>query len=193
LVIFSRSERKFSFSIRTYRKVADRGSECLKISRLFSLIISILAIQYFLNYSKSQITNELVFEGQVLKAVADHPFLIDSLKGFFTDNLRSQVVLSDSGTNDLIIEIPTVEFKRLGKNSFERSLETILNFQDSTEHSFMFMHRDTLDGKSLTAVRKSRYPELQGRNPRFASKYLGPAVLIGTAIAGIISLFYLRS
>lgn len=118
---------------------------------------------------------------------------IDSLKGFLTENLEAKIKVDSAADCDLIIETPSLSFVSIGKKRFVRKLETIINFQDSTEHGLILSYNDTLDAKALSKVRKSKYPELRGENPRVVGKYLGPALLIGTAIAGIILLFYLRS
>lgn len=118
---------------------------------------------------------------------------IDSLQGFATENLRQQIVLTAGAPTNLLIDAPRIEFEKIGKGSYQRTVEATLNFQDSTEHGFQMIARDTLSRNHLAMVRKSRESALRGEDPRWTRKYLAPAVLIGTGIAGIISLFYLRS
>lgn len=171
----------------------DNGSESLKLKRIYSLIISSLfffAIPFFLN---AQITNELAFERLVMLAGEEKEYLVDSLTGFTTPNLVAHFSRPSAAGVGLMIESPAVTFTRMGRDSFRRVIEVVITFQDSLEHSFSLVYSDTLSRKSLKQVRNTRYPELKGSNPLPTSKYLAPALLIGTAIAGIISLFYLRS
>jgi hypothetical protein len=193
LADLSEMEERSSFLIPLHQSIGDRASKRLKISRLYALIFSTLLMMFLGISSKSQISNELVFEQLILESASSHAHPVDSIQGFFTDGLLAKITRTPGADKDLIVETPSVDFKRLGKKRYERSLAIIVNYQDSTEHSYSLNHKDTLDAKALKEVRKTSYPELRGKNPRFASKYLGPALLIGTAIVGIISLFYLRS
>jgi hypothetical protein len=186
-------EKRSPHLIPIHQPIGDRASKRLKMGRFCTLIFSTLTIQFSCSFSKAQISNELVFERLVTHSVIAQGHPIDSVKGFVTDVLNAQILRTPSAAKDLIIEPPTVEFTRLGKGMWERSVATIVNYQDSMEHSYSLAFKDTLTAKEIKVVRKTRYPELRGKNPRFTSKYLGPALLIGTAIAGIISLFYLRS
>jgi len=172
---------------------SDRASKSLKMSHFLLLIINVLTYSFGSSFSKAQITNQLEFETLVTNAVRKNGQPIDSILGFYASQLLASVSHGQKGGQDLIVEIPIVNFQRVSKGMYERRLEVVINFRDSTEQSLQLIFQDTLVGNKLSAVRKSRYPELRGQSPRPAAKYIGPALLIGTAIAGIILLFYLRS
>ncbi len=179
--------------MQSYQRCADRALNRLKMRRFFLLIFSTLALLFFGEVCKAQVTNQLVFERLVLQSLAASGRSIDSLKGFVTKEMEDKIVQHVTDGCDLQVEAPTIVFSRVGKRSFARSLETVLTYQDSIEVGAQVLYRDTLDVRLLSKVRKSPYPELRGQSPRPVAKYLAPALLIGTGIAGIILLFYLRS
>jgi hypothetical protein len=186
-------EKRFPFLIGSYQTLVDLAPKSLKIGRFYLLIINVLAIIFCVSFSKAQITNELAFESLVTNAVKKNGQPIDSISGFYTQELLASISDGKKGGQNLFVEVPILNFERLSKGRFERRLETVVSFRDSTAQSLQLIYQDTLDGKQLSAVRKTTYLELRGQSPRPTAKYLGPALLIGTAIAGIILLFYLRS
>jgi hypothetical protein len=185
--------RFFPWLTRSHHLHGDHASNRLKLNWFYALIVTILLSTLLVNKSNAQRTNELLFDDLVMKFWKEHRQDIDTLSGFVTAHLDSTIVLTPEARYHFSIEPPSVIFRGLGRHQFERKLEMIVNLQDSITQSFILTYQDTLAGKELARVRRSRFPELRGRNPKWTSKYLAPAVLIGTAIAGIISLFYLRS
>ena len=186
-------EKRLPFLIQSYQALADLVSKSLKIGRFYLLSINVLAIIFCVGFSKAQITNELAFESLVTNAVKKNGQPIDSISGFYAKEFSASISNGKKGGQNLFVEVPLLNFERLSKGRFKRRLETVVSFGDSTAQSLQLIYQDTLDGKQLSAVRKTAYPELRGESPRPTAKYLGPALLIGTAIAGIILLFYLRS
>ena len=168
-------------------------SSIRKTNRFILLLISILQILFVPNFAKAQITNELAFESLVMKSYGNLGASVDTLKGFLTENLKTSIPLQTNGELELNIEVPSISFRRLSRKMYERNVDVIIDVTDSTVKSGSYNYHDTLHGGAIKQVRKSQYPELRGHSPRIAAKFLGPAVLIGTAIAVIISLFYLRS
>lgn len=157
------------------------------------LIISALQLLLVVNCTKSQISNQLAFETSVLRMIGQKAPSIDSLSGFLTERLRAEILLTDPSSRQLFIETPSVVFARLGHRKFERTISTVLTLTDTSEISFPLVYLDTISKSQLRPVRKSPMVELRGTDPRWPQKYLLPVALIGTGIAGVILLFYIRS
>lgn len=118
---------------------------------------------------------------------------VDTLDGFVTDRLRSQILLNVGSNCALRIDDPEVEYLALKPDKIVRKISSLLTLKDTSEVSYPVLYQDTILRKELSAVRQKQDPALRGTDPRWAGKYLLPLGLIGTGIAGIISLFYLRS
>lgn len=177
----------------TLGRIGDRCSERAYFHMFFLLIISFLAFSILPNFLKAQKTNVLAFEDLVSDFVSNHPKKIDTLKGFLTEDLKSRIFVQAASPFALNIDPPVVTFKSMGKNQFQRKIAAVLTYQDSTEHVYALTYCDTLAGNQIGKVRKSKLSELRGTDPRWTSKFLFPGTMIGIGIAGIISLFYIRS
>lgn len=160
---------------------------------LYLLIISALLIQFFPNSAKAQKTNELCFEELVANFLVSDPRKYSGVKGFRTAGLASQLDSVADAPFYLRIDPPLVNYENLKGPYFAREVSADVVFVDSTDHLSTLTWRDTLHRRDLSAVRKTDHPVLKGTDPRWRSKVLAPAVLIGAGIAGIISLFYIRS
>jgi hypothetical protein len=193
LAVFRQYENLLVKVRESHQTKCDRRLKWLKISRLILLIISSLTTAFLPKFCNSQVSNQLAFEELVLHRIAKSGYKIDSLNGFATEKLREEILLDSSVNRSLSIEEPTIIFQPVGNRKFVRNIETVLNFRDTAEVGILISFKDTVDSKLLPSLRKSKYPELRGDSPRVISKYIGPALLIGTGIAGIILLFYLRS
>jgi hypothetical protein len=165
----------------------------MKFSRFFALIFSVLHVMIWVNTCKAQISNELAFDQLISDFVTQKGSDVDTLAGFVTEGLKGKIVLNPRFDRALLIEEPNIEFKKMRDRKFLRSISTVVSYKDSIEISFPIQYQDTIFAKDLRAIRKSSHLELRGSNPRWTSKYLLPIALIGTGIAVIISLFYLRS
>lgn len=176
-----------------YSRSRDRCLESAFFCRFFPLIISILTMVIFSNFANAQKTNELAFEDLIGDFVASHPKKIDTVKGFLTENLKRRIYLKSKAPFHLNIDPPVVKFSSIGEKQFQRKISSVLTYQDSTEHTYALTYCDTLVGSQIPKVRKSKFSELRGTDPRWAAKFLFPASMIGIGIAGIISLFYIRS
>jgi hypothetical protein len=185
--------RVSSVSIPSYQHAGDRALQRMKIQPFWILILSTLQSLIVVNSVKSQISNELAFETSVLRMIGQKAPSIDSLSGFLTERLRTEILLTDPSNRQLFIETPSVVFAPLGHRKFERTISTVLTLTDTIEVSFPLVYLDTVAKSQLRAVRRSRLIELRGADPRWPQKYLLPVALIGTGIAGIILLFYIRS
>lgn len=193
MIDFSLMERIFPRLIQTHMTIGESASNRLKIERFFILIISTLLFTFSPIFSKSQISNQLVYETLVKQLVADHHRPFDSLLGVVTLGLDSALKKESSANCNLQVGPPRISWRKVGKRSYSREIEATILYTDSIGGEFLAVKSDTLAGRDIRKVRKSDLPELRGDDPRIVSKYIGPAALIGTLIAGIISLFYLRS
>jgi len=171
----------------------DRGLKRLKIRHFLLLIFSILGLNFSFFSAKSQKSNELVFDSLVVDFLRQHPYRLDSLEGFFTEDLQQKIPLENDGAYRLNVEAPEIGFVKVQGKKYQRKISTVLTFTDSTEQAFSISYQDTIDRSMIRPLRKSKHLELRGRDPRWATNYLLPSLIIGTGIAGIISLFYIRS
>ena len=179
--------------IPTHMTVGESASNPLKLRRFFILIFSTLLFTFPPIFSKSQISNQLVYESLVKQLVADHHRPFDSLLGVVTPSLDSAFV-SDSTVNcNLQVGPPRINWRKVGKRTYLREVEATILYTDSIGGEFLAVRSDTVPARDIRKLRKSDLSELRGDDPRIVSKYIAPALLIGTLIAGIISLFYLRS
>jgi hypothetical protein len=193
LAVLSGSGTIFSLSIPSQARIVDRVLKRLKMSRFFALTISILACSFWIQNCKAQISNELAFEQKVVQLFGQKKIPVDSLSGFLTKGLHSNIMLSQDVNRCLDVEIPKVAFSKLENHYYQRMITSVVTFRDSIEQSFSLQMLDTVPRSALRSIRKSDYLELRGDNPQWTSKFILPILLIGTGIAGIISLFYLRS
>ncbi|MCB9231472.1 MAG: hypothetical protein H6581_07410 [Bacteroidia bacterium] len=115
------------------------------------------------------------------------------IQGFTTPYLQSFFKSDSNSTTDLFIQDPEISFRKLGKREYLRNLSVTLVYQDSTEHEFTLSSKDTIPADMISRVRKTRHHPLRGEDPRWAKKYLFPAVGILAGISTVVTLFYLRS
>lgn len=181
------------FLIESHQLRCDRRFKSSFRRSFFILIFSILAFLTYPKYTNSQKINELAFEDMVANFVASHPKNIDSISGFTTKGLLQRIHLFPKAEFDLNLDPPVVDFELLKKGQYLRKISTVITYLDSTSHEYALTYTDTISASAISKVRKSNYDELCGPNPKWAAKYLLPIGMIGTGIAGIISLFYFRS
>ena len=192
-MVLVRSERISSLPNGSYQLVGDRAAQRTKFFGFLTLIFSVLHVILSANVVKSQISNELAFDTMILEKLHQKSIPVDTLTGFVSGQLRSKIQLTDGAKRSLSIEEPTVVYNRVNRSTVSRRLTSVLTFRDSTEIGFHVIYQDSIPVGDLRRVRKSVDPLLRGMDPRWTAKYLGPVLLIGTGIAVIISLFYLRS
>lgn len=145
------------------------------------------------NFAKAQKTNTLAFEDALLDVWRLRALPVDSVTGFLTDRLVVEIHLTPGSKRKLLIEEPAVQITSLKQGRYLRKITSLISLVDSNEVGYPVNFQDTLSHADLGKVRKSQVPELRGVDPRWPAKYLAPVLLIGTGIAVIISLFYLRS
>lgn len=193
MAIFSPMERVSPQLTQSHMAGGDRGSNRLKLGRIFALIVSGLLFLSSSFFCKSQTTNQLAYESLVRQLVADHHRPFDSLVGVTTPALDTLLLRDATANCNLQVGPPRINWRKLGHGRYLREMEVTILYTDSNGGEFLAAATDTVPRRDIRQLRKSKVPELRGENPRFVSKYLGPAALIGILIAGIISLFYLRS
>lgn len=179
--------------IREASALRDRAQAGLLFWRAMILIISGFHVTIFGGFVKSQITNELEFNRLVAEFVIKLGRTNDSVSGFVTQGLSSIFKDNDLAGGRILIENPRVEFNKIGPRKFSRVIGVVLMCVDSTSHEFYISFRDTISARDISEVRESGFLNLRGEDPRWKSKYFFPFIVIGTGIAVIISLFYLRS
>lgn len=180
-------------SLSAGRKNRDRPLYAPFIPKNNLLIISYLCFSFVAVFSKAQKTNELCFDDLVVNFVAGHPREFREVKGFLTPGLSDRLKPAPEADFILNIAEPQVTYENLTGPYFAREIEANLNYRDSTDHEYAVTWRDTLHRKQVKAARNTKLKILRGADPRFHAKFLLPGLLIGTGIAGIISLFYIRS
>ena len=191
---FSRFEKRSSPLRETPRPFGDRVLNRLILSRFFPLIVSFLGLLLSLNESKAQISNELYFDTAIASHLEKTKPKFGSTDGFLTEKSRSQISLDSTLPLQFFVEVNRLEFERLDQ-AYRRTLMLVVEHRlgDSAVASYAQQLIDTIPKSSLHAVRKTRYPELKGNDPRWAVRLLFPAAIIVSGITGIISLFYIRS
>ena len=162
--------------IRSHHCRADRASKRLNLNYVYSLIVSTLISTSFVNKSNAQKTNELIFEDLVMKFWLQRAQEIDSLGGFVTVRLDSNIGLLPEARYHLLIDPPSVVFRKVARHRFERKVETIVNLEDTIVQTFMLTYQDTLEGREIAHVRHSQFPELHHHHLLFS--FL-PANLVG--------------
>ena len=193
LAILNASEHILPALIRSPWSVGDRAFWNMENWLYLGLILSVLQLLLAGVTCKAQITNELAFERATFFLIAEKGISVDSVSGFFTPQIGQDIKLTPDVNRTLVLESPTIIWRRLGSHRFERKMTGLCSFIDSQEVAFPIRYQDTVPSSAIRAIRKSRFVELRGDDPRWLGKYLAPFILIGTGIAAIISLFYLRS
>lgn len=153
-----------------------------------------LVASLWINPVKSQITNELYFDTAIANHLAKSPTKFGTVDGFLTDHARSLVKLDSTLALQFFVEIARLSFDKVD-DAYVRTFQLVMEHRigDSAVASFSQQLNDTIPKAQLRQVRKSRYAELRGNDPRWTVRILVPAAIIVSGITGIISLFYTRS
>ena len=113
--------------------------------------------------------------------------------GFLVEQTKAHGRTVSGSEVTLNVETPTVDFQKVAKGKFQRTISIDLVYKDSTETRMALNQVDTLDRKQIPEARRVDEKALRGSDPRFIRKFLVPFAGISGGIAGIISLFYIRS
>lgn len=160
---------------------------------VYLLIISTLWTTNFALYAKAQKTNELCFEELMGNFLASDSRKYSAVIGFRTPGLNGVVDSTLGVPLSLRIDPPQVSFEKIDREKYTREVLVDVVFIDSTEQLRSLVWRDTIGRRDIGKVRRTKYPELKGTDPRWAARFLAPGIMLGAGIAGILSLFYIRS
>ena len=122
-----------------------------------------------------------------------NPYSFTRLSGNLTAEIENQIPTSDTGKYILELESVTLDYAPLEAPYFQRSITVDLILKDTSEHRYGLNRLDTLHKSEISQSRKTAYRFLRGEDPRWTARLLWPGLGVGTGIATIVSLFYLRS
>lgn len=160
------------------------------------LIINILTCFTSGNIVKSQIPNDLAFSHLFEQFSAMGQGKYNSVKGFNYDLLKNYYQVDTSASEWLKIGVPDIDYKKVGKGKFVRTIATDFVYADTlieSERTFHLEQSDTLTRKQVKLSRDISVKPLRGESPFLAHKIVWPAVGTLAGFAAIISLFYVRS
>ena len=177
-----------------YRR-GDRPFKELFFRQRKHLIMSLLLLSVLPQFCKSQISNELAFDSLFIGHLNSNSQKIGKFTGFMAERWNAEKKTSPDSNQVLHTDPPMVEFEKLVDGNFRRTLQVDLRFdQDSTAvQNFALSLVDTIAARDFKKIRQSKWPALRGEDPRWSRKFLLPFGGIAGGIAGIISLFYIRS
>lgn len=147
----------------------------------------------FFGTAKSQISNRLALDSMIIGHFHKDTISIGKMTGFLEEDYRAYKSIQTGDSTRLTIEEPSITYTKLEDSRFERRIAIDLVYEDSAEIRVPLLMTDTLRRQDISASRKVEPRSLRGQDPRFSRKFLYPAIGIGGGIAGIISLFYIRS
>jgi len=180
----------YPFLIQSYRVQGDRAFSGLK-NKLFKLLIIIgLAWLSLGSFAKSQISNDLVYN-QLLEEYLSSKSSWKSVLGFRTPYVDSLLRVDTTQSITLNLADPEINYRRVQGGRYLRSLSVLVSSSDGEDQ--LLQRSDTLSSKEINESRRSVHPNLRGEHPSTLRRCLMPAGTILGGIAGIISLFYIRS
>jgi hypothetical protein len=193
-VNFGALERESPRLMETPKPFGDRVLKRVKFNRFFLLIVNVLGLLLIAISSKAQITNELYFDSAITAHLSKSQTKFGSVGGFLTDHTRSLVKVDSTLQLQFFAEVSRLEFEKV-EGGYARTFQLVLEHRlgDSAVASFAQQLLDTVPRAQLRQVRKTRYVELRGNDPRWTVRILMPTAIIVSGITGIISLFYIRS
>ena len=129
----------------------------------------------------------------VIGYLDSNPHSFINLSGNLTAEIENRIPTSDTGKCTLELESVTLDYVPLEAAYFQRSIMVDLIVKDTTEHRYGLHRLDTLHKFEISQSRKTADRFLRGEDPRWPARLLWPGLGVGTGIATIVSLFYLRS
>ncbi|MDB4286121.1 hypothetical protein N9933_02355 [bacterium] len=100
----------------------------------------------------------------------------------------------DSSRNETVrIGGPDISYNKLKNKQFTRMVQVSVEIKDSVQRSEVLVYSDTLSIQELKEVQKGSPPDFRSELPTTYSKTLRPLAIVTASIAGVISLFYIRS
>lgn len=93
----------------------------------------------------------------------------------------------------LVVLNPQVQYELLADKRIKRSLEVPYNVRDSVSQSLRLLAQDTLSQEAFKRIHRQSRDVLRGESPTIAARWIRPVALLTLSVAGILSLFYIRS
>ena len=150
----------------------------------------------FPNSKPKPLSNEAVYNQNSLAIAIPYAEQsnISKLEGLVTNEIKAKILTDSLGKGTKIeFYLEEIRYEPLGKGNFARFLQGSVNLVDSVERPQEWTFSDTLTGKELKGVRKTKVEQLKGKNPRFLGKIIVPLVAISASVGAVIALFYVRS
>ena len=154
-------------------------------------VIGLLAILPHMSLAQS--TNPQIYQQLLQQYLDDHPGPYRKISGQLLTNYFPPYTTDTTTARTLQVFSPELTYERLSKGIYRRNMHISINQKDSTTRSETVVFQDTLNRKQLRYVLKNSPDSLRGDNPTRWGKWVGPTTLIATSVAGIVSLFFLRS
>ena len=143
-----------------------------------------------------QATNEEIYNQKslVIAGPIAKEKKVKELDGLLTHEIKSKI-LTDSSKGQVKIEfyIEIIKYEPLGKGNFARFLQGSVNLVDTVEHPKEWTYRDTLKGKELSRIRRTKVEQLKGNNPRLVNKLVIPLIGVVASVGAVVALFYVRT
>lgn len=196
MAIFRPADPFWSFLERVYQLWIDRGNLALFKTSIILLIINVLSLFTSGSFIKAQIPNDLAISGLFQKFHDFNQGKYYSILGEEYFFLKQYYQIDSTAQEALKISKPMVDYRKIGKRTFLRSIEWELAYVDTTSEKFRTFQMEQQDTLSRAQVKMSREIEerkLRGSSPFPVHKYLLPAAGTLAGFAAIISLFYVRS
>ena len=141
----------------------------------------------------AQPSNSQVYRQLIEQYLQKHPENFRKVSGQILKDYFPPYTTDSTATATLQVFLPDLSYTREKRGVYVRKMDLSINRKDSVTVSRTLAYQDTLNRKQLRHIIRNSPEELQGDNPTRWGKWIGPTVLISTSIAGIVSLFFLRS
>jgi hypothetical protein len=145
-------------------------------------------------YLFSQISNEAAYRQLLSQFFEKDLGTINSFEGTFVGDWVPKIVFdpSKSSTKVIMGELEIV-YERIEDQQFKREVIIPMNIQDSTFRSEMLTYTDSLSITQIREIRKGSASPFKGDAPGRMATLVRPVTFVIGSIAGLISLFYIRS
>jgi hypothetical protein len=140
------------------------------------------------------IQNEKLYSQLICGFLKESHESFSSSTGLVTHEIDTCLKIDSLAKRFLVISIPKWTITRISKTHVSRLLLVQVEMRDSLSGIMKELtHCDTIPIKNLRTVRKTEHGLLRTEDPRFLQRAALPFLLVFAGVAGIITLFYLRS
>ena len=145
-------------------------------------------------YLFAQISNEAAYRQLLSQFFEKEVGPINSFEGTFVGDWVPKVIFdpSKSSTKVIMGELE-INYERIEAQQFKREVIIPMNIQDSTFRSEMLTYTDSLSIEQIREIRKASTAPFKGDAPGRLATLVRPITFVIGSIAGLISLFYIRS